>query len=309
MSTVALPEMRKYGYNSILSTGTVAAGATLGVLIPPSVVLIVIGLQTGESIGKLFMGGLIPGLLLMGLFVGTIMWLCRRHPEWGPTGPKTGWKERFASLPGSIEIVILFALVMGGLFFGFFTPTEAGAAGAAIALMISIATGHMSVRKFISSVSDTLRISSMIMVILLGAVIYGKFLAITQLPFVAADWITSLSLPPLIIILLICGIYAIGGMIMDALALLLVTIPIFFPVVQAMNYDPIWFSVLITVVTTMGAITPPVGVTAFVVASAATDVPIEKVFKGVGYFIGAYLVCCALLLMFPQLATYLPSLM
>jgi TRAP-type C4-dicarboxylate transport system permease large subunit len=149
----------------------------------------------------------------------------------------------------------------------------------------------------------------MIMVILLGAVIYGKFLAITQLPFVAADWITSLSLPPLIIILLICGIYAIGGMIMDALALLLVTIPIFFPVVQAMNYDPIWFSVLITVVTTMGAITPPVGVTAFVVASAATDVPIEKVFKGVGYFIGAYLVCCALLLMFPQLATYLPSLM
>ncbi len=309
MSTVALPEMRKYGYNSILSTGTVAAGATLGVLIPPSVVLIVIGLQTSESIGKLFMGGLVPGLLLMSLFVLTIVYLCKRHPTWGPTGPKASWAARFAALPGSIEIVILFALVMGGLFYGFFTPTEAGAAGAAIALMISTVSGHMSVRKFIDSVSDTLRISSMIMVILLGAVIYGKFLAITQLPFVAAEWITGLSLPPLVIVLLICGIYAIGGMIMDALALLLVTIPIFFPVVQAMHYDPIWFSVLITVVTTMGAITPPVGVTAFVVASSASDVPIEKVFKGVGYFLGAYIICCALLLMFPALVTYLPSLM
>lgn len=309
MSTVALPEMRKYGYNSILSTGTVAAGATLGVLIPPSVVLIVIGLQTGESIGKLFMAGLIPGLLLMALFVLTIVYLCRKYPTWGPTGPKASWKERFAALPGSIEIVILFLLVMGGLFFGLFTPTEAGAAGAAIALLISTISGHMSVRKFIDSVSDTLRISSMIMVILLGAVIYGKFLAITQLPFMAAEWITGLAVPPLVIILLICGIYAVGGMIMDALALLLVTIPIFFPVVQAMGYDPIWFSVLITVVTTMGAITPPVGVTAFVVASSASDVPIEKVFKGVGYFIGAYLICCALLLVCPGIATYLPSLM
>lgn len=309
MSTVALPEMRKYGYNAILSTGTVAAGATLGVLIPPSVVLIVIGLQTGESIAKLFMGGLIPGLVLMVLFVFTIMYLCRRHPAWGPVGPAATWRERFASLPGSAEIVVLFLLVMGGLFLGLFTPTEAGAAGAALALLISAVSGHMSVRKFINSVSDTLRISSMIMVILLGAVIYGKFLAVTNLPFVVAEWIAGLALPPVVIILLICGIYTVGGMIMDALALLLVTIPIFFPVVEAMQYDPIWFSVLITVVTTMGAITPPVGVTAFVVASAAPEVPIDRVFRGVGYFIAAYVFCVALLLVFPGLATWLPSMM
>ncbi len=309
MSTVALPQMRQYGYKAILSAGAVAAGSTLGVLIPPSVVLIVIGLQTGESIGRLFMGGLLPGLLLMALFVATISVLCRRNPAWGPVGPRTGWKARFAALPGSVEILVLFALVMGGLFYGLFTPTEAGAAGAAIALMISMVTGNMSVDKFRESVSDTLRISSMIMVILLGAVIYGKFLAITNLPFAVAEWITGLAVPPVVIILLICAIYAVGGMIMDALALLLVTIPIFFPVVQAMQYDPIWFSVLITVVTTMGAITPPVGVTAFVVAAAVPEGGVNTVFRGVSYFLAAYVLCVTLLLIFPAIVTWLPSLM
>lgn len=309
MSTVALPEMKKFKYNPILSTGSVAAGATLGVVIPPSVVLIIIGLQTSQSIAMLFVGGMIPGILLTTLFLGTVWYLCRKNPTWGPAGPKTTFREKFASLPGSIEMIIIFLLVMGGLFMGLFTPTEAGAAGAALALLISITSRQMTLKKFWLAVNDSLKISSMIMVIILGAVIFGRFLAITRLPFEAANWVAGLPIPPIVIIAVICLIYAIGGMVMDALALLLVTIPIFFPVVTAMGYDPLWFGVLITVVTTLGAITPPVGVNTFIVASMAKDVPMTDVFKGVSYFMVAYGICIALMMAFPGLVTFIPRLM
>lgn len=309
MSTVALPEMKKFKYSPILSTGSVAAGATLGVIIPPSVVLIIIGLQTSQSIAQLFMGGMVPGILLTTLFLSTVWYLCKKNPDWGPAGPKTTFKEKLASLPGSIEMVILFMLVMGGLFLGFFTPTEAGAAGAALALLIATLSGKMTFRKFWLAVNDSLKISCMIMVIILGAVIFGRFLAITRLPFEAAGFVAGLPIPPMVIILVICLIYVIGGMVMDALALLLVTIPIFFPVVTAMGYDPLWFGVLITVVTTLGAITPPVGVNTFIVASMAKDVPMTDVFKGVTYFMAAYCLLVALLMVFPQLVTFLPGLM
>ncbi|MBI9081251.1 MAG: TRAP transporter large permease [Pseudodesulfovibrio sp.] len=309
MSTVALPEMKKFKYNPILSTGSVAAGATLGVIIPPSVVLIIIGLQTGQSIAQLFVGGMVPGVLLTLLFLSTVWYLCKKNPDWGPAGPKTTFSEKLKSLPGSIEMIIIFFLVMGGMFLGFFTPTEAGAAGAALALLISILSGKMSLKKFHMAVNDSLKISCMIMVIILGAVIFGRFLAVTRLPFEAAGWVAGLPIPPMVIIAIICLIYVIGGMVMDALALLLVTIPIFFPVVTAMGYDPLWFGVLITVVTTMGAITPPVGVNTFIVASMAKDVPMTDVFKGVTYFMGAYAICIAILMSFPSLVTFLPSLM
>ncbi|MBC16667.1 MAG: C4-dicarboxylate ABC transporter permease [Desulfovibrio sp.] len=309
MSTVALPEMKKFKYNPILSTGSVAAGATLGVIIPPSVVLIIIGLQTSQSIAQLFIGGMVPGVLLTALFLGTVWYLCKKNPDWGPAGPKTTFKEKCASLPGSIEMIILFILVMGGLFLGFFTPTEAGAAGAALALLISVISGQMNLKKFWMAVNDSLKISCMIMVIILGAVIFGRFLAITRLPFEAAGFVAGLPIPPLVIIMVICLIYVIGGMVMDALALLLVTIPIFFPVVTAMGYDPLWFGVLITVVTTLGAITPPVGVNTFIVASMAKDVPMTDVFKGVTYFMVAYCLCVALMLAFPGIVTFIPHLM
>jgi len=309
MSTVALPQMKKFRYHPILSTGSVAAGATLGVIIPPSVVLIIIGLQTQQSIAQLFIGGMVPGVLLTALFMGTVWYLCQRHPDWGPAGPKTSFKDKLRSLPGSIEMVILFFLVMGGLFLGLFTPTEAGAAGAMLALIISVVSGKMTLNKFRLAVTDSLKISCMIMVIMLGAVIFGRFLAITRLPFEAATWVAGLPIPPLVIIMVICLIYIIGGMVMDALALLLVTIPIFFPVVTAMGYDPLWFGVLITVVTTLGAITPPVGVSTFIVASMAPEVPMTQVFKGVTYFVLAYAACTALMLAFPGIVTFLPGLM
>ncbi|WP_432738197.1 TRAP transporter large permease [Maridesulfovibrio sp. FT414] len=308
MSTVALPEMKKFRYNPILSTGSVAAGATLGVVIPPSVVLIIIGLQTGESIGRLFMGGVIPGILLCGLFLLTVYVMCLRHPEWGPAGPEVSFREKLASLPGSIEMVVLFILVMGGLFAGWFTPTEAGAAGAAFALLISLVSRKMTFRKFSAAVVDTLKVSCMIMMVMLGAVIFGRFLAVTRIPFEAANFVAGLPIPPTVIILLICVIYIIGGMVMDALALLLITIPIFFPIVIAMGYDPVWFGVLITIVTTLGAITPPVGVTTFIVASMAEDVSIDRVFVGVSYFMIAYAVLVALMLLVPATVTFLPGL-
>ncbi|MBG0788908.1 MAG: TRAP transporter large permease [Desulfovibrionaceae bacterium] len=309
MSTVALPQMKKFNYSPILSTGAVASGATLGVVIPPSVVLIVIGLQTSQSIAQLFVGGMVPGMLLTFCFLGTIWYLCRRHPDWGPAGPRTTFAEKFRSLPGSIEMVILFALVMGGLFLGLFTPTEAGAAGAALALLISVISGQMNWKRFCLAVNDSLKISCMIMVIMLGAVIFGRFLAVTRLPFEAAGWVAGLPIPPMVIIMVICLIYVVGGMVMDSLAMLLVTIPIFFPVVTTMGYDPLWFGVLITIVTTLGAITPPVGVNTFIVASMTKDVPMTDVFKGVTYFVAAYVFCVAILMMFPAMVTFLPGLM
>lgn len=306
MSTVALPEMKKYNYNDVLSTGSVAVGATLGVVIPPSVVLIIIGLQTGQSIAKLFWASIVPGLLLLSLFLLTVMVICRRHPDWAPAGPKTTWGQKFRSLPGSIEMLILFGLVMGGLFAGLFTPSEAGAAGSAIALFISLVSGQLTWGRFVGAVADSLRAACMIFMIVAGAVIFGRFLAVTRLPFEMAGWVTGLDIPNVVIILVICLIYVIGGAIMDALALLIITIPIFFPVAEAMGYDPMWFAVLVTIVTTMGAVTPPVGVTAFIVSSMAPGTPISRIFRGIGYFMVAYLLCIGLMLLFPELALFLP---
>jgi len=308
MSTVALPEMKKYGYNPELSTSSVAVGATLGVVIPPSVVLIIIGLQTGQSIAKLFWAAVIPGVALTGLFLLTVMVLCRLFPHWGPAGPPTSLKAKLKSLPGSIEMVVLFLLVMGGLFAGFFTPSEAGAAGSMLAVIIALISGKLTFKRFSAALTDTVRVSCMILMIVAGAVIFGKFLAVTRLPFAVADWTVSLDIPNWVVILLICAIYALGGMIMDALALLLITIPIFFPVAEAMGYDAIWFGVLVTIVTTMGAATPPVGVNLFIVSSMSQGVAMHQIFRGITYFLASYALLIVLMLLFPGMALYLPAL-
>lgn len=309
MTTVALPEMKKFKYESMLSTGAIACGSTLGVVIPPSVVLIVIGLYTGQSIGKLFYGGVSAGILLAALFVITIYILCRVKPSWGPVGPKTSFKEKILSLPGALEMVILFFLVMLGLYFGFFTPTEAGAAGSFFAVLISLVQRKLSWKGFIASIVDTLRISCMVMILVTGAVIFGRFLAVTRIPFDIATWVSALPVPNILIMAIIFFIFIIGGAVMDALALLLITIPIFFPVAIKLGYDPLWFSVTITVITTLGAVTPPVGATTYVVAGMAKDIPLGRIFKGVTFFLPAYIICVAILMLFPKLVTYLPSLM
>jgi tripartite ATP-independent transporter DctM subunit len=295
--------MKKYGYDPILSTGAVAAASTLGAVIPPSIVLIVIGLQTGLSIAALFWAALIPGLLLVAFFLIRIVMVCKKHPGLGPAGPKTGWGEKIRSLRGSLEMVVLFALVMGGLLAGLFTPSEAGAAGAALALVVSLVGGNLTWERLVKSIKDTLTISCMIMTIVLGAVIFGRFLAVTRIPFTLAGQVAELAFPPLVILGLICLLYILGGAIMDALALLIITIPIFFPVAESLGYDPLWFSVVVTVVTTMGAITPPVGVNTFIVSAMARDVPLSDVFKGVAMFLPCYLVCLAILIFWPGMLT------
>jgi tripartite ATP-independent transporter DctM subunit len=309
MTTVALPQMNKFKYNPKLSTGSIACGSTLGVVIPPSVVLIIIGLSTEQSIARLFYGGIGAGILLAGLMVLTIYLVCRRHPDWGPVGPQTGVIDKLKSISGAAEMLILFSLVMLGLYFGFFTPAEAGAAGSFFAIAISTVQGRLSWRGFIASIVDTLRISCMVIMIVAGAMIFGRFLAVTRIPFDIAAWVVGLPVPGSVIMMIVFGIYIVGGAVMDALALLLITIPIFFPVARELGYDPIWFGVTITVVTTLGAVTPPVGATSYVVGGMAIDTPLEEVFKGVTYFLPAYIICIILLMLFPSLITYLPGLL
>ena len=308
MAAVALPEMRKYGYDSLLSTGSVAAGATLGVLIPPSVVLIIIGLQTGQNIGTLFWAALGPGLIMTLLLMSTVGFFCRRHPAAGPAGTRAAWKKRFVSLKGSVEMLLLFLLIMVGLIAGFFTPSQAGAVGSFLALIIALAGRNLSFKGFCLSVADTLRISAMIMVIIWGAVVFGRFLAVTRIPFAVAQGVESLDIPGWMIMLAVAGIYIIGGAVMDALALLIITIPIFFPLAQTLGYDPVWFAVYITLVTSLGAITPPVGINTFIVGSMAPDVPLPRVFKGVMLFVPCFILAIVILLLWPGMALLLPGL-
>ena len=296
MATVALPEMKRYNYSMELGAGAVASGGSLGMLIPPSVVFIVYGIMTEQSIGKLFMAGILPGLLIAGLFCLAINISCRRNPALGPPGPRTDWPGRIKSLKGTGETLLLFIMVMGGLFAGIFTPTEAGAIGALCSIGIALMGRNMSFEKLKLSLFETTRTACMVMVIVTGAVIFGHFLAVTRIPFDLASWVASLPLPRFFIMMVIIAVYLFGGCFIDALALILLTVPIFYPVIMALNYDPIWFGVIIVLVTQMGVISPPVGINVYVV-------------KGVIPFLVALVIGTILLIAIPQISLFLPGLM
>lgn len=298
MSAVAIPAMKKYHYHPALNAGAVAAGATLGVLIPPSIVLVVYGLYTGQSIGKLFFGNIIPSAILTVLIAATVMFICYRHPDWGPKGPKSTWAERIKALPEALDILVLFSIIMVALFTGVVTATEAAAASCALALIICVARGKLSWKGFQASIVDTLRISCMVFMIVAGAVVFGRFLTLTRLPFEAAAWIGALAMPKWVVLWIILLFYIIGGCVMDALAFLLVSLPIFYPLVTQMGYDPIWFGQVITIVTTLGSIMPPIGICCYVVAGMS-DIPLATVFKGGFYYIPSYLVSIAILMLSP----------
>ncbi|UCF72515.1 MAG: TRAP transporter large permease [Deltaproteobacteria bacterium] len=309
MASVTLPEMRRYKYDMSLATGTVAAGGSLGILIPPSVIFIVYGIMTEQSIGKLFAAGIFPGILLALLFMLTIYARVRLNPGLAPPGPKTTLRQKAKSFTGVLEALVIFAFVMGGLFFGIFTPTEAAAVGAFLTLVLAILRGQLSWEGFVKSLLDTTRISCMVMVIVTGAVIFGHFLAITRIPYDVANWACALPLPNYAVMGIIILVYLFGGCFMDALAMIMLTIPIFYPVATTLGFDPIWFGVAIVLVTEMGVITPPVGVNVYVVHGIARDVPLEVIFKGVAPFVLALLACVAILLKFPQIVLFLPGLM
>jgi C4-dicarboxylate transporter DctM subunit len=308
MGKIALPEMKKYGYDDVLATGTVASAGTLGILIPPSTVLIVYGILTEQSIGQLFIAGILPGAILSIFFVATVAILCVRNPNLGPAGAPTSWLAKVRSLSGIIEAVILFSLAIGGLFLGWFSPTQAGAVGASGALVIGLFRGHSDLKVISESTKDGLRTACMVLFILAGATVFGHFLAISNIPFALAKWVENLPLPPMAIMGVLLIIYFIGGFFMDAMAMIVVTIPIFFPIVERMGFDPIWFGVMIVLVGEMGVISPPVGVNVFVIKGIAPDIPLEKIFRGIFPFLGAIILLTIVLLIFPKIATFLPSL-
>jgi tripartite ATP-independent transporter DctM subunit len=302
MSAVAIPSMRRYKYHPLLMAGTVAAGATLGVMVPPSIVLVVYGLQTRTSITQLFAGTLLPSAMLMTTMAATTWLLCLRHRHWGPPGERATWRQRLAALPGVLDILALFAVIMAGMFSGVFTATEAAAVSSFLALVLVGLRRKLTLAGLRSAVADTLRISCMVLLIIAGARLFGEFLTITRLPQEIAAGIGGLDWPHWAVLAVMLGVYALGGCLMDALAFLLVSLPIFMPVVSQMGYDPVWFGVMVCLVTTLGAITPPIGICCFVISGMSRDVRIEQAFRGAMYFLPSYVLVAVLMMLFPRLS-------
>jgi len=312
MGRVALPEMKKYKYNDKLAAGSVAAGGTLGPLIPPSTIFILYGILTQQSIGKLFIAGILPGLLKVAIYMIVINILCKRYPDWGPRAPeKASLKERVISIKYVWPILFLFILVIGGLYSGIFTPTEAagiGAFGALICAILKEGRGF-SFKKFVNSSSETSRTYGNTFLILVGAMVISTFLSVTRLPFLLADYISNLAVSPYVIITILVIIFLILGCIMDILSVVVIVVPIVFPIVTAIGFDPIWFGVLICWLFEIGALTPPVGINVFVLKNVAPDVALGDIFAGVAPFYIADILAIILLVAFPQISTYLPKLM
>jgi len=309
MSAVALPEFKKYDYDRSLSTATIAAAAILGVMIPPSVIFILYGIATGESINRLFAAGVIPGIVLMLLFMLATYLMALHNPALAPAGPKVLWKDKLiAILGGGVEVIIIFIAVMGGLFAGFFTPTEAGGVGAFATLVVALVKRQLTWRGFLNSLNDSVRISAMIMFLVAAAAVYGRFLAVTGLPSGLAAWAVELPIPPTAILVVILFIYLILGCFIDALALILLTVPIFYPVAVRLGFDPIWFGVIIVLALGMGVITPPVGANVYVVAGVDRETPVMTIFKGIWPFLLAIFACMAIITIWPEIALFLPNL-
>jgi len=307
-ASVAVPEMDRYGYSKKLSAGIVATVGTLGILIPPSVTLIVFGIITEQSIGKLFLAGLIPGLIIALFFIFIIYGWCKINPSLGPKGERSTWKERIASLPELAWVVIIFLLMVGGLMKGFFTPTEAGSIGTAAVLLLSIIKRDINFKGFIKSVGESLRTACMVLMLIAGSTILGHFLAVTKIPMIASDWVVSLPLNRFIIMIIISLIYQTGGSFIDDLAFMILATPIFYPVIIKLGFDPIWFGMIIAITVMIGVVIPPVAINVFVVKNI-TKVPFGVIYSGVYPFLIGLVVCGALLFLFPQLALWLPNLL
>jgi tripartite ATP-independent transporter DctM subunit len=307
MGTIAFPEMKRYRYNSRLAAGTIAAGGTLGILIPPSTIFIILGMITETSIGALFIAGILPGLLLAGTFGLIILLMCKRDPALGPPGKAFPWKERVRSLAGVWGMLVLFVIVIGGLYIGVFSPSEAGCIGAFGAFALAL-TKRMPFSAFLSAFRDSAQITSYILFILIGASIFNIFLGITGLPGQVSGWITNLPVPRLGIVVAMLVLYIPLGMFLDTLGMILLTVPIFFPVILQLGFDPIWFGVLICMVAELGMITPPVAINVYVV-QGVTKVSMEEIFLGVIPFAFVYVIIIGIIVVFPGISLYLPRLM
>lgn len=307
ISPIALPEMKKYGYDDSLATGSVAAGGTLGILIPPSTLLIFYGILTETSVGSLFLAGILPGVLLSLLFVLAIYVLTKRDASLGPPGPKTSLAAKLGVLRNAWPTLILFLVVIGGLYAGVFTATEAGGAGAFGALVIGIARRKLGWRSLRLALIESLRTTAMIVFMLIGAFVFNVFLALSRLPMEISSLLSELDVNRYVILLGIVVIYIVCGCIMDMFAMLILTVPIFFPLILSLGFDPVWFGVTVVIMMEQALITPPIGLNVFVIKGMAEDVSISKIFRGIFPFWLAMLVCVILLTVFPQIVLFLAS--
>lgn len=309
MAKVAMPSMRRYRYNENLAAGTIAAGGTMGILIPPSIALVIYGIIVEEDVGKLFIAGIVPGIITVALYIFVIKVLITFRPSLGPRGPWTPWKDRFLALKGVWGMIVLFLLVLGGIYLGVFTPTEAAAIGAAGAMLFALGRRKLALASMIDALIDAGRTTAMIFMVGFGALVFSNFINLAGLPDAMVELIHAFDVPVIGVVLIICAIYVVLGCVFDSLAMLLLTVPVFFPIVDSLGVDPIWFGIVIIIVVEIGLITPPIGMNVFMVKTVLRDVEIWTIFNGVWPFLAATLIGLALILVFPDIALLLPDLM
>jgi C4-dicarboxylate transporter DctM subunit len=307
-SNLAMPEMDRYGYKKELSAGTIASVSTIGMILPPSTVLIIYGLQVEQSIGRLFLAGIIPALMISVLFMAVIVGWVSLNPAIAPKAEKATWKERLVVIPEVLVVLVIFGIVIGGMITGFFSPTESGTIGTVAIFLLALVRREVSSSMIIKSFKGALKTSIMVLMLIAGSAIFGHFLTITQIPMITADWASKLPIPGTFVMLLIMAIYLIGGSIMDDLAFMVLATPIFFPTAVQLGYDPIWFGILICVTLMIGGIIPPVAIYVFILGNI-TGIPFKTIYKGVVPFLSALVLALILLFVFPQIALWLPNLM
>jgi C4-dicarboxylate transporter, DctM subunit len=306
MARVAMPEMQRFNYAPAFAAGSVCAGATLGILIPPSVILVIYGIMTEQSIGALFAAGVIPGLIATAFYLGASAWVTRRHPDWGPPGEKADWPTRWAAMRSIWGVLLLFALVMGGMYGGFFTPTEAAGVGAMGGFVFALARRALTFKGLFEVLTESARTSAMLFTIVIGASLFANFLNFTDLPSGLLAFVQGFDLHPIVVVAAICFVYVVLGMAMESLSMMLLTVPIFFPLVTALGFDPVWFGIIVVCVIEISLITPPVGMNIFVLSSVVPGIATSTIWRGVMPFVGADLLRMAVLIAFPALSLALP---
>ncbi len=307
MSQVAMPEMRRYKYDDRLATGSIAAGGTIGILIPPSVILALYGILTETNIGDLFLAGVVPGLLTVVAFMITISILTNINPELGPRGTRTTPLQKLLAFRETWGMLVLFGLVIGGIYLGVFTPTEAAGIGAMGAFLLAVLRGRMTPKLFLSCLVDTVGTTAMLFTILIGAIFLNNLLILSDMARALSTWVDGLAMSDAWIMALILLIYVVLGFALDALAMVLLTVPIFFPIVLGLGFDPIWFGIIVVMVVELALITPPVGMNMFVIKGMVPDVPLSKIYAGVLPFAVAQAVLIVIIFAFPEIATWLPT--
>ncbi|MEN2769062.1 TRAP transporter large permease [Ornithinibacillus xuwenensis] len=309
MARISLPEMKKYRYDDALSTSCVAAGGTLGILIPPSVILVLYGILTMEPIGKLLIAGLVPGLLQMALFMLLIYFMVWRNPSLAPVSEKKSFMVKVKSLSSIWPFVFLFALSIGGIYFGYFTPTEAGGIGAFGAFILTVLTRRLSWEDFKASLNETTRLTAAIFFIIIGADVFSKFLALSTIPVKITQYVSELNLSATGILLLILAVYLILGLFLEGIAIFVLTLPVVYPLITMLGFDGVWFGVVMILVMNIGLLTPPMGLSVYIISGVVKYIPAQRIFKGVIPMLCMMVLCLVLIVVFPEIVTFLPDLM